>query len=408
MRNFREALGIVKEEKEKALKELALIRKHNTHLVDSLDKSVDSIMLKDKQLKDLRFQLEQTRGALECAKMEAAVRQACSENRVKTLREEIEAQKADIEELRGSNEDLKSVVQKLSKEVRHQQDHIALRYIEPESAENHAMEALRKAIKESQEAKRGKYVSVARERSLNNLDGHSERHRISKERICAIVDVPTGLYHSLKTKLLPEGNCLSNKSISDKPSPAAVSTNSSRILRKGKVVEHTGFAYPKEHTVPDCIPEPVGTLTATAAPNKVLSGDGVVVEKTTAEDLLLRHLLSNRCSSTAGEQQQRWAAAHNTLRGVVNTRSSGSGVKRTTCCTAGQWRVVGAAQMRHHTTLHFIGDAERQIRRVGEEGCSGGWRACHANVVVSVEGSGGDLDASTGITLYVVAGSKAS
>uniref|UniRef100_A0A8H8CEU0 Uncharacterized protein n=1 Tax=Psilocybe cubensis TaxID=181762 RepID=A0A8H8CEU0_PSICU len=255
MRNFREALGIVKEEKEKALKELALIRKHNTHLVDSLDKSVDSIMLKDKQLKDLRFQLEQTRGALECAKMEAAVRQACSENRVKTLREEIEAQKADIEELRGSNEDLKSVVQKLSKEVRHQQDHIALRYIEPESAENHAMEALRKAIKESQEAKRGKYVSVARERSLNNLDGHSERHRISKERICAIVDVPTGLYHSLKTKLLPEGNCLSNKSISDKPSPAAVSTNSSRILRKGKVVEHTGFAYPKEHTVPDCIPE---------------------------------------------------------------------------------------------------------------------------------------------------------
>ncbi|KAH9486828.1 hypothetical protein JR316_0000893 [Psilocybe cubensis] len=159
MQNLREALDIVREEKEKALKELALSRKHNVHLVDSLDKSVDAIMLKDKQLKDLRSQLEQTREALECAKMQAAVRQACSENQVKTLREEIEAQKADIEELRGSNEDLKSVVQKFSKDVWHQQDHIALRYMESESAEN-AMEALRKAIKESQEAQSGKYVSA--------------------------------------------------------------------------------------------------------------------------------------------------------------------------------------------------------------------------------------------------------
>ncbi|KAH9479720.1 hypothetical protein JR316_0008315 [Psilocybe cubensis] len=124
-RFLRETLEKIKEEKELVLQELASARTEQALTNQRLKDNLFIAKLKDAQIQQIQHQLEQAHDALNRSSLETATREAHANNEIRKLRQENATHKAVIEEIKGKNKGLESVIEDLHKKIKDQQIHIA-------------------------------------------------------------------------------------------------------------------------------------------------------------------------------------------------------------------------------------------------------------------------------------------
>ncbi|KAH9482225.1 hypothetical protein JR316_0004322 [Psilocybe cubensis] len=255
MRQLRETLAKTCDEKDAIFRDLLSTRDSQAQVEQLLRDALDDAELKERQMQDLKHQLQQAQEALNRASLDSKTSDALSQLEIKNLQEENELQKADIELLEDENEGLKSVIEDYEKEIKVQQNQIGILYMKATASERD-IEALQATIQIKKEFDT-RAVQDSFSDGRDSYDTRSGQHPIINPPGTSASPTPTTTSRSSSATAKSEDSTSAHGSVSnsqDGLSPPAESSSGTRTLRRGDAIQYEGFSYPKEHAVPDCVP----------------------------------------------------------------------------------------------------------------------------------------------------------
>lgn len=270
---LRELLARTSNERNSVLVELASTRENQTLLSQALKDAIDNAEHKTGQMQYFQLQLQLAQDTLHRTCLEAAVRDALAQDEIRKLREVSEMQKTVIEELQDESEGLKIVIEDLEEENKDQQSQIGVLYVQAKGAAKmkRDIEALQTTIqiKKEYDTQGVQDTLIAGRLSVDARSGQRRAARRDSKRAPVTIDTPCPPASPTPTRNSRSSTATSNsdnhtnthdsESESEDVPPPPVSSSAVRTVRRGKDIVYTGFSYPKEHVVPDCIPERNGS-----------------------------------------------------------------------------------------------------------------------------------------------------